>query len=133
MHNSPNRGVNYHIFQNKGNYPVIPIYYGGIYFLLRRMVNWWKDLVVMTARCYDEPGGGLGHSFVRKINAGLAGIQECICNTEHFIIFQTVILKFSRNVIGNQSIRRCISTQINAWEVEKYQIMFQYKAHTLEQ
>ena len=26
MHNSPNRGVNYHIFQNKGNYPVIPIY-----------------------------------------------------------------------------------------------------------
>ena len=74
MHNSPNRGVNYHIFQNKGNYPVIPIYYGRIYFLLRRMVTWWKDLVVMTARCYDEPGGGLGHSFVRKINAGLAGI-----------------------------------------------------------
>ena len=26
MHNSPNRGVNYHIFQNKGNYPVILIY-----------------------------------------------------------------------------------------------------------
>ena len=26
MHNSPNRGVNYHIFENKGNYPVIPIY-----------------------------------------------------------------------------------------------------------
>ena len=26
MHNSPNRGVNYHIFQNKGDYPVIPIY-----------------------------------------------------------------------------------------------------------
>ena len=26
MHNSPNRGVNYHIFQNKGNYPVIIIY-----------------------------------------------------------------------------------------------------------
>ena len=26
MHNSPNRGVNYHIFQNKGNYPVIFIY-----------------------------------------------------------------------------------------------------------
>ena len=26
MHNSPNRGVNYHIFQNKGNYPVVLIY-----------------------------------------------------------------------------------------------------------
>ena len=26
MHNSPNGGVNYHIFQNKGNYPVILIY-----------------------------------------------------------------------------------------------------------
>ena len=26
MHNSPNRVVNYHIFQNKGNYRVIPIY-----------------------------------------------------------------------------------------------------------
>ena len=26
MHNSPNRGVNYHIFENKGNYPVITIY-----------------------------------------------------------------------------------------------------------
>ena len=28
MHNSPNRGVNYYIFQNKGNYPVIIIYAG---------------------------------------------------------------------------------------------------------
>ena len=28
MHNYPNRGVNYHIFQNKGNYPIIPIYDG---------------------------------------------------------------------------------------------------------
>ena len=26
MHNAPNRGVNNHIFQNNGNYPVIPIY-----------------------------------------------------------------------------------------------------------
>ena len=26
MHNSPNRGINYHIFLNKVNYPVIPIY-----------------------------------------------------------------------------------------------------------
>ena len=26
MHNSPNRGVNYHIKKNKDNYPVIPIY-----------------------------------------------------------------------------------------------------------
>ena len=26
MHNSPNRGVNYQIFQNKGNYSVIIIY-----------------------------------------------------------------------------------------------------------
>ena len=30
MHNSPNRGVNYHIFQNKGNYPVILIYAGKV-------------------------------------------------------------------------------------------------------
>ena len=26
MYNSPNREVNYHIFENKGNYPVITIY-----------------------------------------------------------------------------------------------------------
>ena len=26
MHNSPNRGVCYHIFENKDNYLVIPIY-----------------------------------------------------------------------------------------------------------
>ena len=26
MHNSPNRGVNYHIFQNKGNHPVILVF-----------------------------------------------------------------------------------------------------------
>ena len=26
MHNSPNRGVNYHIFENKGNYQVIIVY-----------------------------------------------------------------------------------------------------------
>ena len=26
LHNSTNRGINYHMFENKGNYMIIPIY-----------------------------------------------------------------------------------------------------------
>ena len=69
MHNSPNRGVNYHIFQNKGNYAVIPIY--------GPEVNWLQigDVVQGTKidhrffghRPCTNSTGGLKQTFVNTV------------------------------------------------------------------
>ena len=69
MNNSPNRGVNYHIFQNKGNYPVILIY-GETYSDLER-----KKIISSLA-------------IVSILLLGISPILSPICAQVSFVVFE---------------------------------------------
>ena len=50
MHNPPNRGVNYHFFENKGNYPILPIYTLQVFQLDKAKVKELKAFLVSNIR-----------------------------------------------------------------------------------
>ena len=54
---------------------------------------WWCDLSFMTLRRYDAPSGKVGRRFVETLRGELRGSFYRQWNSEHFIVFQTVILQ----------------------------------------
>ena len=46
----------------------------------------------------------------------LLGLQDLLCNSERFIVFQTVILQRARHVTTSPTIRGWIEKRIDAWE-----------------
>ena len=57
------------------------------------------------------------------LSGELSGVQERLCNADHFIIFQTVIVQLARNATCMQAIWWIIMAQLYAWEILKHQIM----------
>ena len=69
---------------------------------------WWRDLVIMTSRCYDAPSRKVGRRFVRTLGGELGGMRNRQWNLERFIVFQTVILQQAQHVTASHAIQRRI-------------------------
>ena len=64
------------------------------------------------------------------LSGELSGVQERLCNADHFIIFQTVIVQLARNATGMQAIRWSIMARLDAWEVVKHKVLVEDTVHT---
>ena len=50
------------------------------------------------------------------MNANLGGVRDRRCNSERFIIFQTVILQQACHVTASHMIQRRINKRLDAWD-----------------
>ena len=66
--------------------------------------GWWYDLVVMPSWHYDAPSGKVGQRFVEALVGELRGVWEIQCNSEQFMVLQTVFLQQARHVTASQAI-----------------------------
>ena len=61
------------------------------------------------------------------------GVQKCRCNSERFIVFQTVILQLSQHVTSSGAVRWNIDRRLDAWEAGEFWIPVEDMAHTCTQ
>ena len=85
--------------------------------------GWWRDLAVMPPRRYNAPSGKVGRRYVNSLALELQGIRDRRCNSERFIVFQTVTLQRARHVTASRDIRRRIKKRLDAWEAGRYTIL----------
>ena len=72
----------------------------------------------MTRRV-GESGAGLSGRW----GVELKGVRDRLCNSERFIVFQTVILQRARHVTASQAIRRRIGKRLDAWAEGKHSML----------
>ena len=70
--------------------------------------GWWRELAVMTSRCYDAPSSKVRRRFVVALVGDLRGVRDRLWNSKRFIVFQTVILQQAQHVTASQAIQRMV-------------------------
>ena len=89
----------------------------------------WQDrcrkLVVLPAQRCQAPGGPVGRRFVRMLAAELEGVTSRKWNSERFIVFQMVILQRVKGVTKAGDIKRRLSTRMDSWEEQKFDMLVQ--------
>ena len=56
----------------------------------------------------------------------IKGVRDRLWNSEHFIVFLTVILQRARHVTASQSICQSIGKRLDAWAEGKHSMMLEY-------
>ena len=85
--------------------------------------EWWRDLAVMPPRRYEAQSKKVERRFVNALTEELRGIRDRRCNSERFIVFQTVTFQRARHVTASREIRRRIERRLDAWEAGRYAML----------
>ena len=84
-----------------------------------------SHLIVYPSQQYDLPKGSVGKCFLAGLVTLLDMVLQHKCNSEHFLLYQMVILQQSPNVKSSSDICRHLLWPMDAWDAGKYSMLVQ--------
>jgi len=82
-------------------------------------------LIVYPSHQYDLPNGSAGKCFLGGFATLLDHVITCKCNSEHFLVYQLVILQQLLTVKSSSDICSCLQWCMDAWEAGQYSMLIQ--------